>query len=90
MFISRSTRNKLIDKVCKLETKVEALEDRRLTPKTVTCEKCGCLVLLEEATASEPTVKTKKVYNFYFGSHIEEEYIHRDYFCKLHAPKGKK
>ena len=72
------------DRIDSLVRRVEELEDREYVPKTVTCKECGCMVLWEESIASEPQVKTRKARPLYWN--IDEEYIHRDYFCKQHAP----
>ena len=56
--------------------------DLRDVKRHVSCEKCGCLVSLQNATSGEPFVKTKnKIYPQFF--------IYYPYYCKEHAPKIK-
>ena len=51
----------------------------------VSCAKCGCLILEEDAYKAPGVIKQE----IFFGEEVD--YIHYDYYCKVHIPKrGKK
>ena len=57
----------------------------------VMCVKCGCAVKKTMATRGLGVIKEKSVVKGSYIIYTEKvEYIHYDYFCKLHKPKEKK
>ncbi len=64
------------------------------TKDTISCEKCGCLVLKDNAVEGEPIVKTLIIpyqnLDIVFGIDFHKDHkLHTPYYCKLHAPKTK-
>lgn len=67
--------------------------------KRYICETCGCLIAPEFAVAGEKEIRQKDGFEQHatrigiWGYRIENpitDYIHTPYYCKTHAPKGKK
>jgi hypothetical protein len=59
----------------------------------VECETCGCLLKKETAIRGKSEVREKNFKTafaaFYNMSDYKEEYIHENWYCKIHQPKKK-
>jgi len=62
----------------------------------ISCETCGCLIAPEFAVAGEKEIRrrSKEYWDGNTGRMFtmveKEDYIYTPYYCKLHAPKGRK
>lgn len=59
--------------------------------KKYVCETCGCFIAPEFAVAGEKEIRQNDIYmkdgQRWVG---KTDYIHKPYYCKIHAPKVKK
>ena len=94
-------QDKLIGDINRHEAIISELKDftdklrREEKPDFVSCEKCGCAILRDNAIKGKAEIRTKQEPVYFVGSHesykIRDEnvdYLFYPYYCKLHAPKG--
>lgn len=68
---------------------LDTLQERTkfLERDTVPCEKCGCMVKRDMAIAGRDEVR---VCSWSLFVNEPPKYIHTPYYCRVHAPKGRK
>lgn len=96
-----STRKEIIEMIDRRVVGVDALGDminRRIMsvlgqftpPKPYACETCGCLIAPEFAVKGELEIRQRQRFIYSTPDVRSEDYIYTPYYCKVHAPKGKK
>ena len=86
-------QDKLIGDINRHEAIIKELKDftdklrREEKPDFVSCEKCGCAILRDNAIKGKAEIKSTFWQNIW-GTRGQEDTIFYPYYCKLHAPKG--
>ena len=86
MFKTKKEMKYLKSSIKTLKDDVERLSDRS-DYDLVWCAKCKCAIQSILAYKAPGVVKNREVG---FPWPFNVEYIHHDYFCKVHKPKNKK